>query len=226
MKDNIIVNSICEYIKEKILSKEMFPGYRIVEDELSNELGVSRTPLRRALAQLQYEGFLYIVPNRGTFVVQSSYEDILQVYKARTCIETGMGEEIMSNITDQDIEDLESIQEKMREIVENGMMMEYSLVNRQFHERLAAITGNDYLCKYTAEIYNRISMFLVYYNESLDNAESLVTHAAIIDSLKKKNIEEYVVAVKNDMELGNLATIRGNRKTAQVRPTFGWQVND
>ena len=65
MKDNVIVNRICERIKNKIVAKEMFPGYRIVEDELSTELRVSRIPLRRALTKLQCKGFLHIVPNRG-----------------------------------------------------------------------------------------------------------------------------------------------------------------
>ena len=112
LKDNVIVNSICECIKEKILSKEMFPGYRIVEDELSAELGVSRTPLRRALTKLQYEGFLYIVPNRGTYVVQFSPEEIAHIYEARLCLEEGIAPSLMERVTEEDIRDLKAIHEK------------------------------------------------------------------------------------------------------------------
>lgn len=203
MKDNIIVNSICEYIKEKILSKEMFPGYRIMEDEIANELGVSRTPLRRALAQLQYEGFVYIIPNRGTYVVQSSYEDIEKIYAARICLEVGLSKDIINNVTSEDIDELKELHVQLQRSIESISAAEYSTMNKKFHVRLANISQNEYLIRYLEEIHNRISLLLVYYDSSLQNVDSLVAHGDIITALENKDLESLVRAIKADADLAD-----------------------
>lgn len=203
MKDNIIVNSICEYVKEKILSKEMFPGYRIMEDEIANELGVSRTPLRRALAQLQYEGFLYIVPNRGTYVVQSSYEDIEKIYAARICLEVGLAKDIIDHVTEKDIEELKVLHANMQRDVETMSAAEYSTMNKEFHVRLASIAQNEYLVKYLEEIHNRISLLLVYYDSSLRDMDSLAAHGDMISALEKKDLDALLRAINTDASMAD-----------------------
>lgn len=203
MKDNIIVNSICEYIKDKILSKEMFPGYRIVEDELASELGVSRTPLRRALAQLQYEGFLYIVPNRGTFVVQSSYEDIEKIYSARICLEEGLASDIIKRVSTNDIEELKTLHKSFSEKIDSITIAEYSTLNKDFHMRLANISNNEYLIRYLEEIHNRICMLLVYYDSSLLYVDSVAAHSAIIEALEDRDYGKLIQAMRNDAKLAN-----------------------
>lgn len=217
MKDNIIVNSICEYIKDKIMSKEMFPGYRIVEDELASELGVSRTPLRRALAQLQYEGFLYIVPNRGTFVVQSSFEDIKKIYYARVCLEEGLAPIIIERVTDADIRDLEAMHEHFASVINTLTVPEYTILNKEFHMRLAAISGNEYLIRYLEEIHNRIGILLVYYDGTLSYyLESLESHASIIKALKGLDVEALIRAVRNDARLSNYDSLRTKKSVTPI----------
>ncbi len=203
MKDNIIVKNICEYIKGKIMSKEIFPGYRIVEDEIAKELGVSRTPLRSAFSQLQYEGFLDIIPNRGTFVIKHTQEDIDMVYEARACLEERLALGIISNVTPDDITELKENYYKQIELIDHFSIVDYSILNREFHMRLVAISNNKYLKKYVEEIYNRILVFLVYYDNSVNNSGSIVTHAAIIDALEKRDIDLLIQAIKDDTELSN-----------------------
>lgn len=203
MKENVIVNSICEYIKEKIISKEMFPGYRIVEDELSSELGVSRTPLRRALTKLQYEGFLYIIPNRGTYVVHSSPEDITKIYAARRCLEEGMAPNIINLVAEEDIRDLQEIHAKIRENIGTMSPADYSVLNKSFHMRLIAISNNDYLKRYAEEIYNRISLLLIYYDNSSNSLDSVSCHEEMIRALEEKSLDAFIRAVRDDSQLAN-----------------------
>ena len=203
LKDNVIVNGICEYIKDKIVSKEMFPGYRIVEDELSSELGVSRTPLRRALTKLQYEGFLYIIPNRGTFVVQSSPEDINKIYTARRCLEQGLAPSIINLATEEDIRDLREINAKINANFDSMSPADYSMLNKDFHLRLINISNNDYLKRYAEEIHNRISLLLIYYDNSSKSLDSVVQHEEMIKALESKNLDALIAAVQNDSQLAN-----------------------
>ena len=204
MKDNIIVNSICEYLKGKIMSKEMFPGYRIVEDEIANELGVSRTPLRRALTQLQYEGFLEIIPNRGTYVIQSTQQEINWVYEARICIETGLAASIIENATQEDIADLRANYEKQCQLKDNFSIVDYSVLNRDFHLKLTSISQNEYMRKFAEEVYNRIFIFLTYFDNSLNNQNASTVHLRMIEALEKKEYEKFINAIIDDAELGNV----------------------
>lgn len=203
MKDNVIVNSICEYIKDKIVSKEMFPGYRIVEDELSCELGVSRTPLRRALTKLQYEGYLYIVPNRGTYVVQSSPADIAMIYEARLCLESSLAPSIIELVTQKDISDLKEIHEKIRANIHVMSAAEYSMLNKDFHMRLNDIAKNDYLKRYAEEIHNRVSLLLIYYDNSKNSLDSVLRHEEVIKALETKDLNALIQALHSDSQLAN-----------------------
>lgn len=216
MKDNIIVNSICEYLKGKIMSKEMFPGYRIVEDEIANELGVSRTPLRRALTQLQYEGFLEIIPNRGTYVIQSTQEEINWVYEARICIETGLAAGIIENATQKDIDELRANYDKQCELMNNFSIVDYSVLNRDFHLKLTSISKNEYMRRFAEEVYNRIFIFLTYFDNSLNNRNAADVHLKMIEALEKKDYEMLIQAIIDDAELGNVDIARGKKSIVRL----------
>ena len=203
LKDNVIVNSICECIKEKILSKEMFPGYRIVEDELSAELGVSRTPLRRALIKLQYEGFLYIIPNRGTYVVQFTPEEIAHIYEARLCLEEGMAPSLIQRVTEEDICALKVIHEKIRAEIHTMSPADYSMLNKEFHLRLVSIAKNDHLKRFAEEIHNRVALLLIYYDNSSNSVDSVLRHEEMIKALEQKNTDALIRAIRADSQLAN-----------------------
>lgn len=181
----------------------MFPGYRIVEDELAAELGVSRTPLRRALTKLQYEGFLYIVPNRGTYVARYSPEDIAKIYTARICLEEGLAPDIIRLVTDEDIADLKEIHKKTNEDIYAISPAEYSVLNKEFHMRLISISDNDYLKRFAQEIYNRISLLLIYYDNASNSVDSVLRHGQMIRALEEKDLNSLLSAFRNDSQLAN-----------------------
>ncbi len=203
MKDNVVVNSICERIKEKILSKEMFPGYRIVEDELASELGVSRTPLRRALTKLQYEGFLYILPNRGTYVTRFSLEEIAHIYEARLCLEESLVPSLIEQVTEEDIRALTAIHEKIRADIHTMTPADYSMLNKEFHLRLAGISKNSHLKRFLEEIHNRVALLLIYYDNSSNSVDSVLRHREMIKALEQKDPDALIRAIRADSQLAN-----------------------
>ena len=78
-----------EYIKEKIISKFYFPGCRLVEEDLVQDIGVSRTSVRAALSRLRYEGIVEGTPNRGMMIKRFRREDIVNAFQIRQTLETG-----------------------------------------------------------------------------------------------------------------------------------------
>ena len=74
---------VCETLREAIISGVLRPGERLMEIQLAEELGVSRTPVREAIRKLELEGFVIMIPRRGTYVADLSIKDINEVFEVR-----------------------------------------------------------------------------------------------------------------------------------------------
>lgn len=78
---------VCETIRQAIVDGVFSPGERLMEIQLADEMGVSRTPVREAIRKLELEGFVVMIPRRGTYVADISIKDINEVYEIRTSLE-------------------------------------------------------------------------------------------------------------------------------------------
>ena len=202
MKDNKTIDRISDYIKQKIMTKELFPGCRLVEEDIAAEQGVSWTPLRQAFAILKNEGFVDIVPNRGTYVIRPSYEEIVEVYQARMCLEQGLLSDVVETLTDDELAPLRENYEKQMKLGLNFRMLDYSILNREFHILLASLSRNAYLKRFVMELYNRIFVFLVYYDNSVTNNGSILTHGKIVKALEERDSDALMAAIREDADLG------------------------
>ena len=78
---------VSETLRQAIKDGVLKPGERLMEIQLADELGVSRTPIREAIRKLELEGFVVMVPRRGTYVADISLKDIAQVFEIRSALE-------------------------------------------------------------------------------------------------------------------------------------------
>ena len=83
MAERITAQKVYEYVREQIVSKALFPGNRIVEDELAEALHTSRTTVRNGIAILSYNGLVDVISNYGTFVTKPTLSDMEQAYAVR-----------------------------------------------------------------------------------------------------------------------------------------------
>ena len=86
MAERITAQKVYEYVREQIVSKALFPGNRIVEDELAEALHTSRTTVRNGIAILSYNGLVDVISNYGTFVTKPTLSDMEQAYAVRTVL--------------------------------------------------------------------------------------------------------------------------------------------
>ena len=197
------------HIKRKIMTKETFPGCRLVEEDLAAELGVSRTPLRQAFAILQSEGFVNTIPNRGTYVIQPTYEEIVEDYQARMFLEQGLLADVFETLQEEKLDAIRENYEKQMKLGLNFKMLDYSILNREFHILLASLSKNVYLKRFVMELYNRIFVFLVYYDNSVTNNGSILTHGKIVKALEERDKDALMAALREDAELGTRDIGRG-----------------
>jgi DNA-binding GntR family transcriptional regulator len=102
---------VADAIRETIVSGEYAPGAGLSEVALSDELGVSRTPVREALKQLAAEGLVRVVPRVGTFVAEPTRRDVVELFQlrelleglgARLCAQRGVAEELLEHVATED----------------------------------------------------------------------------------------------------------------------------
>jgi DNA-binding GntR family transcriptional regulator len=134
-----------ERLRTLIIEGDLAPGARLNERELSERLGVSRTPLREAFRMLASDGLLVQLPNRGAQVVSLSREDARHAFEVMASLEGLAGELAAARVTDQDIADLGVLQDEMERAHARRDLPNYYRVNRAIHDRINEIAGNPVL---------------------------------------------------------------------------------
>ena len=136
-----------ERLRELIVEGVLEPGARLNERELSEQLGVSRTPLREAFRLLAAEGLLLQMPNRGVQVVALSREDVRHAFEVMASLEGLAGELAAARVTDADLDELRVLQDDLESAHRRLDLPAYYRVNRAIHDRLNAIAANPVLAQ-------------------------------------------------------------------------------
>lgn len=184
MPGGVSVQDVYDYVQEKIINKSYFPGNRITEEELAGELSTSRTTVRSAISRLHNDGFIEIIPNKGSYVSKPTVEDMYHVYEIRKVLEL---EAVKRAIQRIDAENIANMEQCIREQVamENDFRMaRYVEINRRFHWEIVKAADNIYLEKFLGELFNKTAIFLIFYDRSVNNAGSIKTHTDILNALK------------------------------------------
>lgn len=121
-------------IQEDIINGRYEPGDSLVEKKLAEELGVSRTPIREAIRQLELEGLVTYIPNKGVYVTGISEQDIKDIYKIRSLVEGLAVKWAIERIEAHQLKELEEIVELMEYYTEKGDMEQVTKLDTQFHD--------------------------------------------------------------------------------------------
>lgn len=153
---NSLTERVFSEIEQAILSGVYSVGDQLVESKISLELGVSRTPVREALKQLELEGLVTTIPNKGTFVVGVSTQDILDIYTIRVAIEGISSQWAAERITDSDVKELENIVELQEFYASKADILQILQLDTKFHEVIYEISGSRILNHTLALFHNQL----------------------------------------------------------------------
>lgn len=188
-------------LKEVILSLDVYgrPGeVRLDERQLAQDLGISRTPVREAMAQLEREGFVRSVPRRGIYVVRKSKQEVIEMITAWAALESMAARLITQNAADQEITRLRD----MFSTFENGKLYakldEYSEVNIEFHQEIIRMSHNRVLIDLAANLFTHMRMIRRKTIGEVDRADrSIHDHMNIIQALQARDTERAEDLVRN-----------------------------
>lgn len=132
-------------LREMILTSELVPGQKLVQEALSERLGISRTPLLAAFSKLEKEMLVELVPRRGAFVKRLSPKELVELYEIRLRLEP-LGASGAAERMDQAGETLlRGVLEAHRQAVGGGVASEIRLADYRFHMAIIHIAGNSVL---------------------------------------------------------------------------------
>ncbi|MBW2709678.1 MAG: GntR family transcriptional regulator [Deltaproteobacteria bacterium] len=133
---------IADMLRDMIMIGTLKEGDKVNEGELCETMGISKTPLREALRVLSVEGLIRLVPNRGAFVTQPTFEEIAEMFDVMSLLEGFCARAACEKMTSKDFSRLAKLHTKLEETFERHDQEGYIRINNQFHSFVREITGN------------------------------------------------------------------------------------
>jgi len=152
-------DQVYEYLREQMHRGEILPGSVINMDETAKKLGVSKTPLRDALLQLEMEDFVSILPRRGVIVNVLTLQDIKNYYEIIGSLESTALLQAAGKIRNTDIRTMEKLIEGMKKAIDEDNFDLYYERNLKFHEVFLNLCGNEKLVKMVNNLKKRLYDF-------------------------------------------------------------------
>lgn len=192
---------------EQIRSGQLKPGARLTETELAEQLGMSRTPVREAIRQLEAEGLVDHQPRSGAVVRRLTYPEIMELYEMRTVLEGTAARLAARAASSMELEELQSINAEMR--CESGDPGKLTRLNRQFHLRLMDAARNRFLLRSMDAVDKALLILGPSAMETPERArEAVVEHDEVLNAMAVRDDIAAEQAMRRHMEHAQLTRLR------------------
>lgn len=150
---------VCETLRDAVRRGILKPGERLMEIQLAEELGVSRTPVREAIRKLEMEGYVIMMPRRGTYIADLSIRDVNEVFEIRTSLESLASGFAASRITEEELEKLQRLLVEIGAHIKNGDMESIVRTDTEFHDLLYQASRNTRLVGIISNLREQLTRF-------------------------------------------------------------------
>ena len=192
---------VCETLREAIRSGVLKPGERLMEIQLAEELGVSRTPVREAIRRVELEGCVIMMPRRGTYVANISIRDINEVFEIRTSLESLSSGLAAERITDEELERLQRLLVEIGAHIESGDMDKIVKTDTEFHDLLYQASRNQRLVGIISNLREQLTRFRTTSMSYPGRLKAtLEEHRIIVEAIAQGDVKAARKAAENHME--------------------------
>jgi DNA-binding GntR family transcriptional regulator len=181
---------VFESLREAIINGNLEPGERMMEIQLADEMGVSRTPVREAIRKLELEGFVVMIPRKGAYVAGISLKDIADVFEIRAALESLAAALAAERITEEELESLECSLVKVAECTEADDLEALITVDTDFHDILYKASRNERLVQIVSNLREQIQRFrMTSLSQPGRMKDAMEEHRKLVEALSERNIE-------------------------------------
>lgn len=178
-------------LRQAILRGELKPGERLIEIQLANKLGVSRTPIREALRKLELEGLVNMVPRKGAEVADITEKSLRDVLEVRKALEELSVQLACEKITEEEIEELKRVAERFKDTLDDQDVTKIAEADVAFHDVIYTATDNQKLILLLNNLREQMYRYRVEYLKKEEAYPQLIAeHEELIDNISKRNKEE------------------------------------
>ena len=215
---------ILETIRDAIIKGSLKPGERVSEPELAERFGISRTPIREAFRQLESEGYLEVIPRRGAVVASLSERDVVEFYAIKSILEGHAARIAAERMTDKELERLEAINERLRQIAVDGDIKSFFRVHNEFHELFIKASGNDKLAELINQLllkFNRLRLASLAQPGRMEI--SVQEHRKIIEAFRRHdgdqadNLVRHTATIGAEVLIQSMAQELGRKPDARLQ---------
>lgn len=191
MENYSLRGQVFHVIREDILKGRYKENDELREATLGKELGVSRTPVREALRQLELEGLVKIIPNRGAFVTGISEKDVCDIYMIRSVLEGLCVQMAAEHMTKERIDELEEVLVLASYYLEKGNMEQLTELDGKFHQILYEASESRILEHVLSDFHKYVQLARRNSVKTESRAQkSLEEHREILEALKENDAEK------------------------------------
>ena len=188
-------------LRHAILRGELKPGERLMEIQLANKLGVSRTPIREAIRKLELEGLVLMIPRKGAEVAEITEKSLRDVLEVRSSLEELAVDLACERISESQIEELKVAATAFAETLKTGELTEYAEADVRFHDIIYDATDNQRLIQLLYNLREQMYRYRVEYLKRQEVHQTLLEeHDYIIQCIEKRNKECAKTAIRMHIE--------------------------
>lgn len=184
-------------LREAILRGDLQPGERLMELQLADKLGVSRTPIREAIRMLEQEGLAVTMPRKGAEVAGMTLKDMEDVLEIREALDDLAVRIACDKITDEQLKHLTDVKEEFEESTKTGDVKKIAQADVNFHDVIYEATGNVKLVTLLSNLREQVYRYRVEYIKNPANYPILIAeHEAIVEGLRQHDKKAVTVAMQ------------------------------
>jgi DNA-binding GntR family transcriptional regulator len=188
-------------LKDAIVAMDVYrhrSDIRLDERRLASDFGISRTPVREAMAQLEREGFVRSVPRRGVYVVRKSKREVIELITAWAALESMAARLITQDASDEEIASLRRMFATFEDGKIRAHLDEYSEINIEFHQTIVRLSRNSVLTHLAENLFTHMRMIRRKTIGEKDRADrSIRDHMHIIEALETRDTARAEILVRD-----------------------------
>jgi len=210
---------VYDEIKDLILCNEILPGQKLHHQQLSERLGVSRTPVREALTRLVQEGYVSFLPNRGFTCKEIRMQEAEELYELREALEAFTVERAIANLTDSALRGLRAKINYYGRDVQNRFTRERLVYDQDVHLAIAELAGNETLKNTLSHVFERI--VLKRRTDGLyDSARGTAAHQEhllLLEAMERRDPAEAVAILRKHIQAGKKNVMADLKQRQAIR---------
>lgn len=156
---SLLRSQVYEHLRRQLRQQQLKPGMFVTINQLSQQLGINRTPLRDALLQLQVEGFVTFLPQRGIQINELSEKDVENIYEVLGALDARAMLAVFHRITPDHVRQMKRINEEMYRTVISSEENRYFELNSRFHDVYLSLSDNELLLNQMSILRQRLFEF-------------------------------------------------------------------